>query len=113
MTSSSSEESDCGKCTYCGKETNELTEFYPHEAGCYCIFMQRFKTDYACDDCAYKKCELCGEKQIRFAFIECKKCDKVHCYNNTDMKYEGNPCLAKIKLCDARHCVQDDDDNSS
>lgn len=91
-------------CSYCNNKTNKPVEFYPHESGGYCIFMPRFKTDYACQDCAYKTCEDCGEKQIRFAFIECNKCKKIHCYNNTDMRYENNPFLKNVKLCRSRNC---------
>ncbi len=45
----------CTICTYCGIETKELIEFFPHESGGYCIFMPRYKTEYACEQCAYKK----------------------------------------------------------
>ena len=92
------------ECTYCGKKENDCMEFFPHERGGYCIFMPRDKVDYACKECAYKKCECCGVEQIRYGFIECKKCKKVHCYNNTDMKYENNPFLSNLKLCAARFC---------
>jgi hypothetical protein len=102
------------KCTYCGKHISDAIEFYPHESGGYCIFMPRYKTDYACDNCAYKKCEVCNVIQIRYAFIECDKCGIVHCYNNTDMVYRNNLFLKNVKLCDAmnRDCdIHNDDDN--
>ena len=89
------------ECTYCGKQTKKLIEFFPHEAGGYCIFAPRNIIEYACSDCSHKRCELCNTMQIRFGFIDCDKCGKTHCYNNTDMKYENNPFLSKIKLCDA------------
>ena len=94
------------KCDYCNKhlELSQATEFYPHEAGGYCVFMPRDKTHHACKECASKVCSDCGKEQPRFAFIECKKCKKTHCYNNTDMKYEGNPFLQPLKLCDSRNC---------
>lgn len=91
-------------CTYCNKQLTKFVEFYPHEAGGYCIFAPRSETDYACEECAFKKCECCGKEQVRFGFTECNKCNKTHCFNNTDMKYEGNPALGNLELCDARHC---------
>ena len=92
------------KCTYCGKETDNLMEFFPHEAGEYCIFAPRYSIDYACEDCSYKHCKKCNTKQIRFAFIECESCNITHWFNNTDMRFENNGFLSGIKLCDARYC---------
>ena len=89
-------------CTYCNKEfahDEEVFEFYPHEAGGYCIFAPRFRTDYSCKQCAYKTCESCGSEKIRYGFIECTECGTTHCYNNTDMKYENNPMLRDLVLC--------------
>jgi len=99
------------KCTYCDKEMNKCIEFFPHEAGGYCIFAPRNEIDYACPDCAYKKCEDCGTEQIRYGFINCDKCNKVHCFNNTDMIYENNPALEHLKLCRSRFCKSNDLDH--
>ena len=88
-------------CTYCGKQDVKVKYYYPHEAGGYCIFAPRNKIDKACLECSHKKCFLCGEIQPRYAYIDCKQCGNIHCYNNTDMKYENNPALKHIVLCDA------------
>jgi len=95
-------------CTYCNKHLDTYFDFFPHEAGGYCIFAPRSEIDHACKECAFKICECCGKEQVRFAFIECKPCNKTHCFNNTDMKYEGNPFLENIILCDARHCKKNE-----
>ena len=102
--SNTSSTMDIMKCTYCDKVTDSLTQYYPHESGGYCIFLPRNGIEYACDECTKKKCEMCGKERIRWAFIDCGKCKKTHCFNNTDMKYENNPFYDKIVLCDARHC---------
>ena len=90
-------------CTYCHSDLKTFVEFYPHEAGGYCIFAPRSDTHYSCESCAFKKCEYCNEELPKYMFIECTKCNKTHCYNNTDMRYENNPALP-YNLCDARHC---------
>ena len=51
-------------CTYCGKQDVKVKYYYPHEAGGYCIFAPRNKTDKACLECSHKKCFLCGEIQF-------------------------------------------------
>lgn len=94
-------------CTYCGKQLKIWSEFYPHEFGGYCIFAPRNETDYACQECSFKDCESCGKKLMRFAFIECEKCEQTHCFNNTDMIYKGNHFLEPLGLCDKRFCCPD------
>lgn len=93
------------KCTYCNKEfgvNEDIFEYFPHEGGGYCIFMPRNTVDYSCKECAYKTCEFCKVERNRHSFIECKGCNKTHCFNNTDMTYKNNPFLDK--LCDAMNC---------
>lgn len=92
------------QCTYCQEKLTKYVEFYPHEAGGYCIFAPRNDIDYACESCAFKECEVCNKKLPKYMYINCSKCNKVHCFNNTDMKYEGNPMLSEFDLCDARNC---------
>ena len=89
-----------GDCTYCGQKSAEMVEYYPHEEGGYCIFAPRNEIEYACNKCANKKCESCNVERPRYYFIDCEKCGKTHCYNNTDMKYEGTPLEKSVKLCD-------------
>lgn len=91
-------------CTYCQQKLVKFIEFYPHEAGGYCIFAPRHDIDYACESCAIKECEDCGNKLPKYLFSDCSKCEKVHCFNNTDMVYENNPMLSGYDLCEARHC---------
>uniref|UniRef100_A0A6C0CBK9 Uncharacterized protein n=1 Tax=viral metagenome TaxID=1070528 RepID=A0A6C0CBK9_9ZZZZ len=94
-------------CSYCdAKDVPIHQEYYPHEAGGYCIFAPRSETEYACKDCASGICEFCNTKQPRYGFIDCKQCSKRHCYNNTDMKYEGNPFLSDLLLCNAHKCCK-------
>lgn len=97
-------------CTYCTSRLrikDTFVEYFPHEAGGYCIFMPRSETDYACEICAFGTCECCNVKQPRFGFIKCEKCNKTHCFNNTDMVYENNPFLRTMILCNARFCAND------
>lgn len=97
---------DPENCAHCDQSITKAYIFYPHEKGHYCIFAPREGTEFVCEDCAFKECEDCGEKQPRFAFIECKSCKKTHCFNNTDMKYEDNPFLDGINLCNSRKCQE-------
>lgn len=91
-------------CTYCTEKLMTFSEFYPHEAGGYCIFAPRDDTNYACETCAFKNCADCGKKLPRYMFLDCNLCGKVHCFNNTDMTHDNNPMLSGYGLCDARHC---------
>lgn len=94
-------------CKYCDKRFDpeeEVFAFFPHEGGGYCIFAPRDVTDYSCRNCAFKTCESCKTEKIRYGFIECMDCGIVHCWNNTDMKYNGNPMLANLELCDSMNC---------
>ena len=95
-------------CKYCDKkfdQDKEVFEFYPHEAGGYCIFAPRDGIDYSCSKCAYKVCESCKKEKFRHGFIECVDCEITHCWNNTDMCYEGNPMLGHLDLCRAKNCM--------
>lgn len=101
-------------CTYCQEKLKTYSEFYPHESGGYCIFAPRSDTDYACPECAVKRCEDCGNELPRYLFLDCKLCEKTHCFNNTDMIYDNNPMLNCHKLCDARNCgynIHEDNDD--
>lgn len=92
------------ECTYCQEKLMTFSEFYPHEAGGYCIFAPRNETNYACPSCTTKKCEDCGIELPRWLFLDCQSCKKVHCFNNTDMVYDNNPFLNGYNLCDTKNC---------
>ena len=87
-------------CTYCNckfEAKDNIYEYFPHEAGGYCIFAPRSTIDYACTTCAHKSCTNCSNTQLpRYAFIDCTKCNKTHCFNNTDMK---DIALQQMNLC--------------
>lgn len=68
------------------------------------FFAPRDDTDYACESCSFKTCEDCGEKLPKYMFLECDKCNKTHCFNNTDMTYDNNPMLKQYNLCNAKNC---------
>jgi hypothetical protein len=42
-------------------------------------------------------------------FKECEKCQKTHCFNNTDMIYPNNPALRGYTLCEAMNCEHNND----
>lgn len=92
------------QCTYCQVNLKTYSEFYPHEAGGYCIFAPRSEIDYACQTCSFKKCADCGKELPKYLFLDCDLCQKTHCFNNTDMTYDNNPMLNGYGLCETRHC---------
>lgn len=99
--SSDEQEEITETCSFCGTYTTIAREYFPHEAGGYCIFAPRDEIEYACKKCVKGVCEFCGAKHPRFCFIDCDECGKRHCFNNTDMKYENNPFLSDYVLCEA------------
>lgn len=95
---------DIQRCTYCKGTSVKFLEYFPIESGGYSMFAPRDNTEYACELCAFKNCDDCGKKLPRSMFIDCNLCKKIHCFNNTDMKYDNNSMLLRYELCDARHC---------
>ena len=94
-------------CDICHQKMTSCAEYYPHEQGGYCFFAPRDIIYRVCIDCVTETCADCGKELPLHLCVDCKGCNKIHCWNNTDIKYQN-----VWNLCKSRHCNYPSEHNS-